>query len=94
MPLTLYHVHWCPECAAVRDKLAEVGVPYEDVVVPDFRPFRKQVFEVSGQYYVPVLKDGDRVLTETHSILQYLDEHYAGDGERQEARDEGQGGAR
>jgi glutathione S-transferase len=37
---------------------------------------RKQVFDVSGQYYVPVLKDGDTVLTETHDILAHLDAHY------------------
>jgi glutathione S-transferase len=81
MALTLYHVNWCPECAMVREKLDALGLPYEDVVAPDFRPFRKQVFEVSGQYYVPVLKDGDTVLTETGEILAYLDEHYADNGE-------------
>lgn len=77
MALTLYHVHWCPECAIVREKLSELGLAYDDVVVPDFRPMRKQVHEVSGQYYVPVLKDGDRVLVETHEILAHLDNHYA-----------------
>lgn len=75
--MTLYHVSWCPECELVRRKLADLHVPYEDVVVPDFRPFRKQVFEVSGQYFVPVLKDGDTVLTETQEILDYLDEQDA-----------------
>lgn len=77
--MTLYHVSWCPECELVRRKLADLNVPYEDVVVPDFRPFRKQVFEVSGQYFVPVLKDGDKVLTETREILDYLDAQYARD---------------
>jgi len=79
MALTLYHVAWCPECAIVRDKLAALNVAYEEVVVPDFRPSRRQVFEVSGQYYVPVLKDGETVLTETGKILAHLDERY-GDG--------------
>lgn len=77
MALTLYHVSWCPECALVRQKLADLGLTYEDVIVPDFRPFRKQVHEVSGQYYVPVLKDGDRVFTETGDILRHLDTSYA-----------------
>jgi glutathione S-transferase len=40
---------------------------------------RTQVYEVSGQYYVPVLKDDDLVLTETEDILAYLDERYRGD---------------
>src|SRR5438105_2669146 len=90
MPLTLYHVSWCPECAVVRDKLDALNLTYEDVIVPDFRPSRQEVFDVSGQYYVPVLKDGEAVLTETGEILTHLDEHY-GEGERQGARGEGQG---
>jgi glutathione S-transferase len=77
MALTLYHVDWCPECALVRDRLAELGVPYQDVLVPDVRPMRKQVYDVSGQYFVPVLKDGETVLSETHEILAHLDTHYA-----------------
>jgi len=77
MALTLYHVDWCPDCEVVREKLAELGVAYDDILVPDIRPMRKQVYEVSGQYYVPVLKDGETVLTETHDILSHLDTHYA-----------------
>ena len=80
MAMTLYHVDWCPECHVVRRKLADLGVPYENIVVPDSRRMRTQVHEVSGQYYVPVLKDGDLVLTETADILAYLDERYGTDG--------------
>ncbi len=85
MALTFYHTHWCPECAVVREKLDELKVPYEDVVVSDIRMFRKQVHEVSGQYYVPVIKDGDLVLTETRDILAYLDDRYGKDGRGLEA---------
>lgn len=77
MAMTLYHVDWCPDCEVVRQKLADLGLSYEDVVVPDFRPMRKLVYEVSGQYYVPVLKDGETVLSETHEILAHLDSRYA-----------------
>ena len=77
MALTLYHVDWCPDCEIVRDKLAELGVVYDGVIVPDIRPMRKIVHDVSGQYYVPVLQDGDTVLTETHDILAHLDSRYA-----------------
>ena len=63
----------------VRQKLADLALTYEDVVVPDSRRMRTQVYEVSGQYYVPVLKDGDLVLTETADILAYLDERYRAD---------------
>lgn len=80
--MTFYHVHWCPECAVVREKLDELGLSYDEVLVPDLHPLRKQVYEVSGQYYVPVIKDGDTVLTETRQILEYLESHHAGiDGE-------------
>ena len=71
--MTLYHTEWCPECAIVREKLEELELSYDSVIVPDFRSFRKQVHEVSGQYYVPVLVDGERVLTETQDILAHLD---------------------
>jgi glutathione S-transferase len=73
MALTLYHVHWCPECELVRQKLADLNLPYDNVVVPDFRPLRKEVFAVSGQYYVPVLQDGETVLSDTHEILAHLE---------------------
>jgi mycoredoxin len=79
MALTLYHVNWCPECEIVRQKLADLNLAYEGVIVPDFRPFRKQVFDVSGQYYVPVLKDGDTVLTETNEILAHLESKHDSD---------------
>jgi glutathione S-transferase len=75
--LTLYHVDWCPECEVVRQKLTDLGLAYEDIIVPDIRPMRKQVYEVSGQHFVPVLIDGDTVLSETHEILSHLDTHYA-----------------
>jgi glutathione S-transferase len=85
MALTFYHVSWCPECAVVREKLDELHVSYEDVTVPDIRMFRKQVHEVSGQYYVPVLKDGELVLTDTRDILAYLDDRYGKEGTGQGA---------
>lgn len=72
--MTLYHTEWCPECVLVRSLLDELEIEYKSVIVPTVRPFRKQVFEVSGQYYVPVLVDGDTVLTETPDILDYLDD--------------------
>lgn len=78
--MTLFHVDWCPDCEIVRQKLAELGLSYSSVVVPDIRSMRKQVYEASGQFYVPVIKDGDLVLTETADILAYLDEQYPADG--------------
>jgi len=84
--MTLYHVPWCPECEIVRQKLADLNLPYRGVIVPDFRPLRKEVFEVSGQYYVPVLQDGDKVLSETHEILAHLDQADDAEGQGHQAR--------
>jgi len=77
MTLTLYHVDWCPDCIVVRRKLDELGLAYDGIIVPDIRSMRQQVHAVSGQFYVPVLKDGDLVLTETEDILAYLDSRAA-----------------
>lgn len=85
MAIIFYHVEWCPECAVVREKLEQLNVPFENVVVPDTRIFRKQVFEVSGQYYVPVIKDDALVLSETRDILAYLDDRYGAGGSGPEA---------
>ena len=73
--MTLYYTEWCSECALVRNKLSEFDIEYESIIVPDMRPFRKQVYEVSGQYYVPVLVDGDTVLTETRDILEHINSY-------------------
>lgn len=86
--MKLYHTEWCPECEAVREKLAELRLRYDEEIVPDVRPLRKKVYEASGQYYVPVLVHGETVLTETVDILAYLDNyqdhgHLPG-GDRQE----------
>ena len=75
--MKLYHVDWCPECLTVRAKLDELGLSYESVIVPDSRPERSEVFKASGQYYVPVLSDGDKVLSETADILSYLESNYS-----------------
>ncbi len=61
----------------VHQKLEELGLQYQEMVVPDLRSSRKEVFDVSGQYYVPVLQDGETVLMETRDILEHLDRQYA-----------------
>ena len=75
MAMTLYYTEWCSECVLVRNKLSEFDIEYESIIVQDMRPFRKQVYKVSGQYYVPVLVDGETVLTETGDILEHIDSY-------------------
>lgn len=80
MALTLFHVDWCPDCHVVRQKLRALKLSYHDIIVPDSRRMRTQVYDVSGQYYVPVLKDDDLILTETDDILRYLETRYGASG--------------
>jgi glutathione S-transferase len=58
MAMTLYHVAWCPDCEVVRQKLGDLHIEYDHVIVPDIRPMRTVVKEVSGQYYVLSSKTG------------------------------------
>lgn len=74
--MKLYDLDSCPYCRMVRVKLAELNISYEKVSVPPSRPDRKEVYEVSGQWTVPVLVDGDVMLDDEEKILPYLDEKY------------------
>jgi len=60
----------------VTEKLDALGLRYEKIEVPGWRGARKEVFEVSGQYTVPVLVDGDQVFDDEETILPYLEEKY------------------
>ena len=75
--LTLYHVEWCPSCHTVRQVLTELGLAYTSVNVPSARDDRAEVIAVSGQASVPVLLDGDRVLSDTSAIVAHLRASYA-----------------
>lgn len=70
--LTLYQLEWCPSCHGVRQVMTEFGLTYTAVNVPYRREERAQVMTVSGQGSVPVLQDGDCVLTDAAAIIDYL----------------------
>lgn len=74
--MKLYDLDQCPYCRMVRDRLAELNIPYELISVPRERSERKEVFAVSNQWTVPVLVDGDVMLDDEEKILPYLDEKY------------------
>tara|TARA_B100000315_G_C14577943_1_gene588914 strand:+ start:2964 stop:3212 length:249 start_codon:yes stop_codon:yes gene_type:complete len=74
--MILYSVDWCPECILVKRKLAALGIAYDEVKVSDSHVERIQVKKVSNQTYVPVLTEGEAILTETPDILDYLDKTY------------------
>lgn len=74
--MKLYNLQSCPFCKMVRDRLDQLGLEYEKIEVPPNRGSRKEVFEASGQYLVPVLVDGELVLDDEEKILAYLEEKY------------------
>jgi glutathione S-transferase len=74
--MKLYNLESCPYCVMVRNKLEELGLEYEKIEVPRDRSQRTEVFEVSKQWTVPVLVDGDVMLDDEEKILPYLDQKY------------------
>jgi glutaredoxin 3 len=75
----LYHRWKCPWCAAARQAIENVGAPVELVEIPYPREERDEVEAVSGQRRVPVLVDGDTVVTDSRRIVRHL---YATYGDR------------
>lgn len=77
--LVLYELEGCPYCAKVKNKLAELDLEYESVMVARDRGERDEVEEVSGQTGVPVLVDdanGVDAMPESDDIVEYLEETY------------------
>lgn len=74
--MKLYNLESCPFCMMVRNKLDALGLEYEKIDVPGWRGARQEVFEVSGQYLVPVLVDGKQILDDEEKILLYLEDEY------------------
>ena len=74
--MKLYLLSGCPYCRMVLDKLEDLGLEYEEVEVPANHSRRKEVQKVSGQAYVPVLIDGNKVLDDENEIIDYLEKEY------------------
>lgn len=74
--MKLYQFESCPYCQMVRQRMSELELTYVNVNVPRNKPDRKEVYEVSGQWTVPVLVDGDVILDDEEKILPYLEKKY------------------
>jgi glutathione S-transferase len=73
-PLRLYRIPFSTNVERVALALAHKGVEVEWIDVdPDDR---SEVVRVSGQELVPVLVDGDLVLSDSPVILEYLEERF------------------
>jgi glutaredoxin len=74
--MKMYNLTGCPYCAMVCNKLNELGIECEKIEVPRDKGQRHEVFQVSNQYTVPVLVDGDVMLDDEEKIIPYLEEKY------------------
>ena len=74
--LKLYNIDGCGYCAMVRSALKQLDLDCEVVDVPWPQHERREVYEDSGLYMVPVLVDGDVVLSDEYEIIDYLKKTY------------------
>jgi glutathione S-transferase len=73
--LELYQFELSHYCEKVRFILDYKGLPYRKVeVTPGIGQL--DLFKMSGQRQVPVLKDGNEVIADSTAIAQYLDQKY------------------
>ena len=75
--MKLYNIDGCGYCAMVRSVLDRLDIDYEKIDVPWAHHERRNVFEVSGQYMVPVLVDDDVVMSDEYKIIDYLKKTYS-----------------
>ena len=80
MAITLYDLagaeaerRFSPYCWRTRMALAHKGLPFETV---PWRFTEKEKIAFSGQGRVPVIRDGDRIVSDSGTIADYLESHY------------------
>ena len=79
--MRLYQAEWCPFSHRVRAKLTELGVDYEVINVSASAKHREELEEVAGTKAIPVLVDGERVISDSDEAISYLDLMYSMDPE-------------
>ena len=75
--MKLDNVDGCGYCGMVREVLEKLDLEYEKIDVPWPHHLRQDVHEVSGQSHVPVLVDGEVVLSDEYEIIDYLKTTYS-----------------
>ncbi len=79
--MKLYQAEWCPFSHRVRAKLTELGVNYEAVNVPASPNKRDELEGIAGTKAIPVLVDGERVVSDSGEAVSYLEQKYGADPE-------------
>jgi glutathione S-transferase len=70
----------CP-CGGVARRLGKLELSYRTERVPYKRASRPEIEELTRQRRVPVLVDGDEVISDSKRIIQYLEWKYGKDEE-------------
>jgi glutaredoxin/uncharacterized protein (DUF302 family) len=74
--IKLYQAEWCPFSHRVRAKLTELGVGYEAVNVSAFSEKREELKDITGDSAIPVLVDGEKVISDSGEAISYLEGKY------------------
>jgi glutaredoxin 3 len=74
--MKLYQAEWCPFSHRVRAKLSELGIDYELINVPASSKKRRDLEKVAGTTAIPVLVDGQKVISDSDEALSYLEKEY------------------
>lgn len=79
--MKLYQAEWCPFSHRVRAKLTELGIDYEIVNVSASAKNRTELKAIADTSAIPVLVDGERLITDSGEATSYLDQKYGTDSE-------------
>jgi glutathione S-transferase len=81
--MKLYQAEWCPFSHRVRAKLTELGIDYEVVNVSASARKREELEEIAGTKAIPVLVDGERIISDSGEAISYLEQRYEADPDEQ-----------
>ncbi|CAK7232512.1 hypothetical protein SEUCBS140593_008285 [Sporothrix eucalyptigena] len=74
--ITLYTNHRCPWAHRAHIALAELGVPFEEVIIDLDRPRDPWYLEVNPRGLVPSIKFGNEIITESAIVAGFLADTY------------------
>jgi glutathione S-transferase len=90
--MELYQAEWCPHSHRVRQRLTELGLEFVARQVPADPADREEMREAVGEDGIPVLVDGDQIVSSDDDILAYLGERFEerpdAEAHRSKAREE------
>jgi glutaredoxin 3 len=68
--VTVYSTDWCGFCEAAKRLLDERGIDYEQIDISGDAAFRQRVFDLSGQWTVPLVVVDGRTVGGFRELLQ------------------------